>query len=200
MHKNSPLLSIVMPTRNRFDYVRYSIKSILSMPTQQIELVVSDNSNSNELELWLKDNVSDSRFVYHYSSVPVTMCENYETAMGLASGEYIGLIGDDDGISIEIVDAASWAKDCELDALVPAALVNYVWPDLRLKSKGSIKPGELQIRSFTGNKTIIDPSEEMIKCARAAGQKFYALPKAYYGIVRKQCMDHVKDRTGSYFP
>lgn len=197
---NVLLLSIVIPTRNRFDYVRSAIQSVLRISSPQLQLAVEDNGDSNELEVWLRDNISDRRLIYHYSNKPASMCENYDRAMSLASGEYICLIGDDDGVNPEIIAATRWAKEHKIDALVPSSLVNYVWPDLHMTSRGSMGAGELSIRPFTGEITFPDPEAEMLKCVRDAGQNFHKLPKAYYGIVKKKCMDLVKERTGSYFP
>ena len=200
MNTDIPLLSVVIPTRNRVDYVKSAIQSVLRISSPQLQLAVEDNGDSNELEVWLRDNISDRRLVYRYSNSPVTMCENYDRATSLASGEYICLIGDDDGVNPEIVEATRWAKEQDFDALVPSSLINYVWPDLQMTSRGTLEAGELSIRPFTGEITFPDPDAEMLKCVRDAGQNFHKLPKAYYGIVKKQCMDLVKERTGSYFP
>lgn len=200
MNEVLPLLSIVIPTRNRLEYVKSAIQSVLRIYSPQLQLAVEDNSDSNDLEVWLRDNISDRRLVYHYSNSPVTMCENYERAMRLASGEYICLIGDDDGVNPEIVAATGWAKENVFDALVPSSMINYVWPDLQMTSRGSMEAGELSIRPFTGEMTFPDPEAEMLKCVQDAGQNFHKLPKAYYGIVKKRCMDLVKETTGSYFP
>ncbi len=195
-----PLLTIVIPTRNRIDYVIFAIKSVLRIPSLQLQLAVEDNSDSNELEVWIRDNISDPRLVYRYSSSAASMCENYDHAMSLATGEYICLIGDDDGVNPEIVAATLWAKARDFDAMVPSSLINYVWPDLKMASRDSMEAGELSIRPFTGELTFPDPEAEMLKCVEGAGQNFHKLPKAYYGIVKKSCMDIVKERTGSYFP
>ncbi len=200
MNNNIPLLTIVIPTRNRAEYVRAAITSALRISSPQLQLAVEDNSDTDQLEIWLRETITDQRLVYHYSSTPVSMSENYDRAMKLASGEYICLIGDDDGVNPEIIEATLWAKMHNLDALVPNSLINYVWPDLKMTTPGSMAAGELSIRSFTGAITYPDPEVEMTECARDAGQSFHKLPKAYYGIVRKECMDQVKIRTGTYFP
>jgi len=195
-----PLLSIVIPTRNRADYVKSAIQSVLRIAHPLLQLVVEDNSDTNRLGQWLQANVSDQRLVYRYSNAPVSMTENYDRAMSLASGEYICLIGDDDGVNPEIIDAALWAKANLLDALVPTSLINYVWPDLHMNGKGAMEAGEVRVRPFTGAISYPDGEAEMRKCAKDAGQNFHKLPKAYYGIVRKDCLGKVKSRTGTYFP
>lgn len=200
MSDSRPILSVVIPTRNRFDYLKSSIKSILSIESPLLELVVEDNSDSDEPRIWIQENIKDSRLVYHYSNDRVSMSENYDRAMNLASGEYICLIGDDDSVSRDIVAAALWAKNNGCDAVVPSGLVHYVWPDLNMEAPGALKAGELQILPFSGKKSYPDAEMEMIKCVRDAAQSFHDLPKAYYGIVSKKCLDQVREKTGTYFP
>jgi glycosyltransferase involved in cell wall biosynthesis len=133
----------VIPTRNRVQYVRFAIQSVLSIPSPDLQLVVEDNSDSDQLEMWAKGILDDARLVYHHSSVPVSMVENYDRAVLRATGEYISLIGDDDGVDPEIVDALRWAKDQQIDALAPTTPAHYIWPDLHLRSAAAIKAGGL---------------------------------------------------------
>lgn len=200
MNEALPLLSIVIPTRNRLDYVKSSIQSVLRISGSQLQLAVEDNSDSDELKFWVRDNIFDQRLVYHHSSTPVSMSDNYDRAMSLATGEYICLIGDDDGVNPEIVEAARWAKEHDLDALVPTSPVHFVWPDLEMTSSGAMAAGTVSVLPFTGELSYPDGEAEMRKCAKDAGQNFHKLPKAYYGIVRKDCLEQVKRNTGTYFP
>lgn len=200
MNEKIPLLSVVIPTRNRFAYVTSAIQSVLNISSPLLQLVVEDNSDNEELAVWIKENISDLRLIYHYSSIRVSMCDNYDRAMNLVTGEYVCLIGDDDGVCQEIIAATNWIKENDYDALVPNSMINYVWPDLNMKSRGAMKAGELRILPFSGMKTFPEPEIEMLKCVRDAGQDFHKLPKAYYGIVRKQCLDQIKEKTGTYFP
>jgi glycosyltransferase involved in cell wall biosynthesis len=200
MSEVTPLLSIVIPTRNRFDYVKFAIQSVLRISSPLLQLSVEDNSDTAKLAAWIRENISDRRLVYHYSAAQVSMCDNYDRAMNLVKGQYVCFIGDDDGVSNEIIAATKWAKQNGYDALVTSSIINYVWPDLNMKSRKAMKAGELRILPFTGQKTFANPEIEILKCVRDAGQAFHKLPKAYYGILRKQCFDQVKEKSGAYFP
>ena len=182
------------------DYVHSAIRSVLCLNFKDLEVVVEDNSDTNQLEQWIETNVADSRLVYHYCSEPTSQAGNYNRAMLKVRGEYVASIGDDDGVGMEIIDAAQWAKAHDLDALTPSSVVNYSWPDLKIDNLNAVGPGELRIQPFSSAVSFPDPQEEAIKCMQDFGQNFHKLPKAYFGIVRKSCMDRVKDKTGTYFP
>ena len=76
-----PLLSVVIPTRNRFYYVKSTIRSILSIDYSNIELVVQDNSDSDELRNWINDNISDGRLKYYYCNLPLSFVANFDQAV-----------------------------------------------------------------------------------------------------------------------
>jgi hypothetical protein len=165
-----------------------------------MELVVEDNSDSGEPGARLVSELRDERLAYHHASEPVSVIENFDRALARARGEYVAFVGDDDGIGAEVMKATRWARDNSLDAVVPTTPARYVWPDLRMSGREALAAGELRIYPFSGERAFPDPEAELLACARSAGQSFGRLPKAYYGIVRRECMERVREQTGSFFP
>lgn len=198
-NKDAPVLSIIIPTRNRMAYVTASIQSILSISSPDLELIIQDSSDSNDLEGWILSNIFDKRLRFNYSLPPVSMTENFNKAMHMSSGEYVCVIGDDDGVNPEIVEAAHWARDNELDALVPQVSASYCWPDFQSRYYGMRHAGKLYVKSFSGLKSYPDVDAEMRKCVLNAGQGTFSLPRVYFGLVRRQCLVEVYKKTGNYF-
>ena len=48
MKNKDPFLSFIIPTKNRPDYPRFAIKSVLAQTDQDYELVISDNFSSKD--------------------------------------------------------------------------------------------------------------------------------------------------------
>ena len=94
-----------------------AIQSILEIPDPGLELVVQDNSDSRELESYTSASVVDRRLRYRYTPPPFSMIDNFNAAVELATGEYLCLIGDDDGVNPEIMEAAHWAQGENVDAI-----------------------------------------------------------------------------------
>lgn len=163
-------------------------------------MVVQDSSDSRDLCEWIRILGSDHRLVYNFSPTPLSMTENFDQGVSLASGEYVCLIGDDDGVSPQIVEAAQWAKANDIDALVPEQRAHYGWPDLRQRYHGAAKAGVLELWPFSGGAKLVDPEQELRKCAKHAAQQFAYLPRVYYGLVRRTCMQELRRQTGTYFP
>jgi glycosyltransferase involved in cell wall biosynthesis len=198
--QSTPLLAIVVPTRNRQEYVVSAVRSLLRIPSTEIEIVIEDNSDTPELQEWISKHVEDRRLTYHYSNVIVSQSENYDRSMRGATAEYIAFIGDDDSVNPDILEAVRWAKSQDVDALVPLNKAHFVWPDLQMSATGALAPGELSISPITSQMWTVDPEAELRKCLRDAGQDFHHLPRAYYGVVRKIILEKVRSKTGSYFP
>jgi glycosyltransferase involved in cell wall biosynthesis len=66
-----PLLSIVIASRNRIPYAISAIQSILEISDPRLELVVQDNSDSRDLESYVRENIKDTRFRYRYTPPPI---------------------------------------------------------------------------------------------------------------------------------
>jgi len=192
--KDKPILSIVIPSRNRQKYAIPCIQSILAIRWDKIEIIVQDNSDTNELEQYIKNNIKDNRLVYLYDSTPMSTVHNFNKAMESVSGEYICFIGDDDGVNPEIVDAVIWAKNNDLDAIVGTTMIDYYWPDDKRKGKQIIP-------LFTGKIRRVNIESELNRFLISGGAFYlnYSLPRIYHGVVRKKCFDKVKEEIGFYF-
>jgi len=170
------------------------------LPDKDIEIVIQDNSDTDELQEFVKSFRVDRRLKYENVPERVDVITNCNRALARAGGEYVCLLGDDDGIQPEIVAAARWAKNEGFDALVPSSAATFVWPDLSMSTRSAMRPGELRIVEFSGAITFPVVEKELRKCLNDAGQKFHDLPKLYYGLVRRDIMEQVRRLCGSYFP
>ena len=189
-----PLLSIIIPTRNRMIYAISAIQSILKIEDKRIELIVQDNSTNNELEIYIEENINDNRLIYHYDSREMSTVHNFNKSMDFVHGEYICFIGDDDGVNAEIIDATAWAKHNQLDALIGSGRIGYQWPNDRYS-------GKLIIYPYSGKTRRVNMEEELDRFLQSGGVYYlkYDLPKVYHGILKRECFDKVKDKLGYYF-
>lgn len=192
-----PLLSIAIATRNRIPYAISAIQSILEIPDPRLELVVQDNSDSRELESYVHQNIKDNRFRYRYTPPPFSSIDNFNAAVELAGGEYICLIGDDDGVNPEIMEAASWAEANGVDVLSVKHPVDYKWPNF-----DSIRIlGVLYYTPLSYSINCTAPITELKRLLANGGQGYqgYDLPKLYHGLVRLDCLKKVQKSLGRYF-
>jgi glycosyltransferase involved in cell wall biosynthesis len=198
-----PLLSVVIPTRNRVKYVKSTILSILSFAYSKIELIIQDNSDTDELHVWINENISDTRLKYNYVSSPLSFVGNFEKAVSLANGEYICLIGDDDGINPEIITVVEWLKQENIDSLSTHISANYVWENsgVPVTKFTKVTGGVLSLATTDYQLSQSDLEKQLYLFFLNGCHNYlkFGLPKLYHGIVKKACLEKVKEITGNYF-
>jgi hypothetical protein len=188
-----------MPTKHRTRYAISTIRGILSWRRNDFELVVQDNSNHGELEEALRG-VTDPRLRYYHCTTSLDMEANFSQAALNANGEYVAFIGDDDGVTDEVMDVALWARTKGLQAVVPSGWVSFLWPDVESRAYGRRFSGALRMRRFGGRVSYPIAEQEIRKCARSGGQDFHRLPRPYFGLVHRDSMEEVRQACGTCFP
>ena len=87
--------SVLLPTRNGGDFLENCIATILGQPYESMELIVSDNANTDNTQDVLAS-ISDPRLKVIRIEEPVSVTENWSRALNASSGDYILMMGDDD--------------------------------------------------------------------------------------------------------
>lgn len=196
-HKNKPLLSIVIATKNREYYCIEAIKSILAIESDDIQLTISDNSDTERVKDFV-DQLSDNRIVYKYDNSPISSIENFNRCLLLADGEYICMIGDDDSILPSILDIVKWAKANDIDSIVSTKIIEYFWPS---DSSEKYRSGLLIMPFYKGSIMFLDAKDTLKKLIKAGFLSYqsYNLPRSYHGIIKRECIEEVNKKTGWYF-
>jgi glycosyltransferase involved in cell wall biosynthesis len=93
----APLVSVLLPTRNRLEFLRYAIETVRRQDDGEWELVVSDNHSEDDVAGYVLGMEDERiRYVHTPSFVPVT--ENWNNALAHSTGRYVVMLGDDDGL------------------------------------------------------------------------------------------------------
>lgn len=88
-----PFFSIIIPTRDRPEVVRDIIQSIINQSFEDFEIIVCDNYLHKSAKKVVESFV-DERIKYFTPQRPLSMIENWEYALTLASGKYLSVLGD----------------------------------------------------------------------------------------------------------
>lgn len=105
-----PLLSIVIPTRERGEVLQHTLRTVLALPDPRFEIIVCDNASTDGTAEVVKS-FPDPRLRYSRSETRLTMPENFARGLDLATGDYVMTLGDDDLI---IGENLTIALDCAL--------------------------------------------------------------------------------------
>jgi hypothetical protein len=190
-----PLLSILIPTKNRAYYLRYAIQSAINIDSDDIEIIVSENHGSDNG--WqVANSFLDPRLKVLRPKMPLPMHENFELLLKEASGRWITFIGDDDAVMPHCVDYLRYldSKYPEAEAIVsPRAY--YFW-------NAAYAPMDQPRCSFSIRHIEMwrDSKESLSKCL-AGSIDYIFLPQMYSGgFHRRSLVQRVlRMQGGTYF-
>lgn len=194
-----PILSIVIPTRNRHSYLAALIRSLLNMASRDFEVIVHDNSDENGEYVRLCGSISDSRLRYYFEPTFMAITENCDRAVSLATGSFVCMIGDDDGVVESVIDLARWMESSGVDAAAPV-VPTYLWPGVSSVLDGGQTQGILRLPRYSGRVEFIAESVALDAVFQSGGSRIGDLPSVYHGVVSKRALDALKLSAGTYFP
>lgn len=192
---STPLLSVVIATKDREPYCIAAIDSILAYNDDRIEITIADNSATTQVKEYVEQ-LKHPAIKYTYDGGPVSSIDNFNRATALATGEFAIMIGDDDTILPNCVAIAAWMKQNNVDAVSSNVYVQYFWPTTQASGKGL-----LIIPTFSRITEKINNRKNLNALFKGGILEYhsYNLPKFYHGIVRKSKLDAVKQKRGDFF-
>ncbi|MGH7268245.1 MAG: glycosyltransferase family 2 protein, partial [Candidatus Rokuibacteriota bacterium] len=189
---SGPRFSVVIPTRERAGTLRYTLETCLAQDFEDYEVVVCDNHGSPATRQ-VVDELASSRIRYVRAPSLLAMSDNWELAVSQAAGEYLLVLGDDDGLTRHALR--------ELDRLVrrlDAKVVRweaafYTWPTLALPDDRNY------LRLPLGRE-----AREVSALAVMAGVirfelPYVRLPMLYNSVVHRTLLDELRARAGRLF-
>ncbi|MDA9670900.1 glycosyltransferase family 2 protein [Paracoccaceae bacterium] len=191
-------ISIIIPTRERAQYLRYSLQTALEIQDKNLEIIVCNNASSDNTEAIVKS-FSDPRVQYINTGSRISMRENFNHALKYSSGEYVIFFGDDDGIvpgqfkylramlETHLPDGLSWNR------------ATYGWP---IEGYGNKTGGVRFYRhSAFGKPFFYDPKDTNLNALMGCQLSYLmpVTPNIYHGCVSRDYLNKTAPKSGDYF-
>lgn len=193
------LLSVVIPTKNRAYYCLHAIKQILSLRMNNVEICIQDNSDTDGLKRDI-EGLEAANIKYNYHPGILSFVDNFSEAISLASGDYVCMIGDDDGILPNIISVVEYASSRNIDAVIPGLNAIYYWPSPNpILDKG--ENGCVVLIPTSNGFKKVNTKKSLRKLVENGGLNYlsFDLARVYHGLVRRNLFSMIKERTGCYF-
>lgn len=184
--------TIIIPTRDRADTLEHALRTVTMQDYNRLEIVVSDNFSQDETRKVVEAN-ADSRIVYVNTGRRLSMTHNWEFALARASGDWIGFIGDDDGLLPGSITAASAiAKETGVE-LIRSRSAFYQWPSI-----GGHGSGILTVP--IGGQSGVREAGSVLRRVIDGRLDYQNLPTIYNGgFVHRRAIDRSRAADGSFF-
>lgn len=185
-------LSIIIPTRERAGTLKYTLASALDQQSRDYEVVVSDNASEDDTPNVVKD-FNDPRVKYYRTSTRLSMCDNYEFALSKAKGDYVIIVGDDDGVIPGMLDVLlDRLRALDHPEIHMWPLHIYDWPVENSPAKATYIAPVLP-------ESVIDLKTKSRRVVELGGWKYYELPSPYHAAIPRWILDAIRERTGRVF-
>jgi glycosyltransferase involved in cell wall biosynthesis len=183
-------VSLIIPTRERAAYLEYAVRTCTDNPEPNLEILVLNNASTDHTDAVMQ-RIADPRVRYVRNDTRLSMRDNFEKGISLATGDILCFIGDDDGVFPNAIESAlAIFAQHQVDA-VSAARAHYFWPDLLAarrntallpRAKGvAIRQSRTELRRVLAN------------------HDYYRLPCLYHGFVKRSIVERVKRKQGRFF-
>ncbi len=197
-----PLVSIVIPTCDRPDYL-IKVISLIESNLNDYELIIADNSKTDNLKKQLADYIKQPNIHYSYIPGKLSVVDNFERTLDMIQGDYVCYLGDDDGIGPEFESIVAWAKNRNVDAVYSydhnGFISNFFWPGVQSKYLGSAYEAKLFVNKFDGRVISVDPIQSINNAMNNPGAGLQDLPRIYHGIVKTSTLRKVRAKFGHVF-
>lgn len=192
------LVSIVIPTKHRAQYARWTIGACLRLG-QQCEVVVADSAADDGLRNTLRDLDMLDKVVYVRTSPDFSVVDNFNEAVRHASGDFITCIGDDDIVTSAIFDVANYAANNAIECATFSYALTYWWPDFMHRRRGTIDAATVGAAAFSGKIRKLDPRRELRHAASKLGTGPQNMPRIYAGLVKRTVLERIEQKYGALF-
>ena len=186
------LYSFVVPTRERPDVLKGTIGSILNQTRSNFEVVVMDNASSPATKD-VVDSFQSPHIRYFRSDERLAMTDNWELALQHATGDYVTVLGDDDGALPDAVEIAE-----EIHKVWPGALLTwrpliYFWPNTFIEAYRNL------VHMHLGSRVEERSARALLKDVYACKKLYDELPSLYDSFVPRNLIEKIRAKYGRYF-
>ena len=193
----SYLVSVVIPTKDRYKYLKHLIRTIKSFELEEIEVVVQDNTEDNSEIVDFLDDLNYHNCHYYHETGFIPMSDNADKAILHSNGEYVCFLGDDDGICPNVVEWAHYMSKKGIGAL-RSNLPAYIWPDAISISEDA--KGTLSFNQLKPIEIVLQSQNVILDVFKRGFMDRGDLPSVYHGLVSRKVLDVVYNKCNTFFP
>lgn len=192
------LFSLVIPTRNRPRTLQACLNTCLNqIDAPAYEIVINDNSDNDETREFVTGLIADrdgqAPIRYHKRESICSMSENFEDAIGRASGQYTIVIGDDDGICPMALYELALLISKTNAQIIKWSNGLFNWPDIEYQTSANYLGFSLN-RNFR----VANGHEELQKSLSTLN--YVNLPMLYINAaVHRNVINQIRDGQGGLF-
>jgi glycosyltransferase involved in cell wall biosynthesis len=191
MKDKSPLFTVIIPCKNRADYLHHTLRTCVMQNYENLEVIVSDDGSTDNLREVVEDAASqDSRIRYLKLPTGAGMLNNFEFALQQTRPGFVIALGGDDGLLPNGIQGMSdTLYDTGMDLLAwPAP--TYYYPGIRGVNGQLCVFRDKGVKILDSNKFLDRQAKNLQYSGDRASPMFYVK-----GVASTKLIDRVRQRT-----
>lgn len=187
-------VSVVIPTRNRAHLLRFALKSVLAQNYKNLEIIVCDNYSKDQTREVVAS-FCNRDIKYVRTNKVLSMPDNWEFALGQASGDYITYVSDDSYLLPESVKIAQMELEKFRESVVVWRHCAYFSSEWFEFARRNI----LYIPKTTSQSLILDSKENLKKLFDLNEDVAYIIPQMLNSMCHRSVIEKVIKKQGRFF-
>jgi glycosyltransferase involved in cell wall biosynthesis len=191
--------SILLPTRNRLELLKYAVQSVFDQDYQDWEIVVADNASEDDVAGYVRE-LNDARLKYLRSDELLPVTDNWNRALDGCKGDYFIMLGDDDcllGGCLSI--AAGLLKEYAEPELIYAEAIQFAYPNVIPGiPKGFVQYGYCEFLNGETEPFALNKSSAMASVRAALRFRIAYSYNMQHSIVGRQLVERLRSK-GPFF-
>jgi len=184
--------SIIIPTRERHETLGATIKTVINQDFDDFEIIIADNFSSFPTKKVVETFISD-KVRYFRTDSSLSMTDNWEFALSKSNGEYVIILGDDDGLIEGALTALNSIIVKTSNKLIRWERAYYSWPNM----EPTVFANKLHVKFDKANK-IVD-GHQLINEVINFNADYRLLPMLYNSAVHSSLIESTIKSTGRFF-
>lgn len=120
--------TVIIPTRERAETLRYTLRTVVEQDYANLTIIVSDNFSQDNTQD-VVSSFSDPRIHYLNTGKRTSMSENFEFGLNHVSKGFVLFLGDDDGLLPGAIRRVNTIVEKTGMRAVTSGIAQYVWPN-----------------------------------------------------------------------
>jgi hypothetical protein len=187
-----PRISVVIPTREHCETLGATLQTCVGQAYEKLEILVCDNASLDRTQDVVRS-IVDPRIRYVRTDRRLSMSHNWEYAISQATGDYITVLGDDDGLIPGAIEDLSRIVGETGTEAISWRWASYFWPS----SANPVSRNFLFIPQ--GRKLLERRSSETLASVLRFERGYEELPLIYKGLASAAAVQRAKAISGGQF-
>lgn len=193
----NPRFSVLLPTKNRLDLLRYAVETVRRQDFADWEVIISDNCSEDDIAGYVAS-LGDPRVIHVRAEHPLHVTANWNNALERCRGDFVIMLGDDDGLTKGYFT--------RMDELIAQHKPDLIFTNAHIYAYPGVIPdfprGFLKRDAsplFRGSAPFLLPSETAHGLARSSLRFTMAYPfNMQYSLVARSLVDRLRQK-GSFY-